>query len=162
MRVFALIVSILIPLLVGGFSAFLTSQDMNIYESAKQPLLAPPGWLFPIVWTILYVMMGIASYLVYASDADYGRKRTALTFYAVQLIMNFFWSTLFFTYRMYMIALVWLLIMWVLIIICAIRFYRIRRAAGILMGVLILWTTFAAYLNLAWYVISITPLPIAE
>lgn len=155
-HVFSLVVAILIPLLVGGFSALLTAEDMKIYDTLTKPPLAPPGWLFPIAWTILYVLMGIASYLIYTSDTDSVRKRKALMFYAGQLIMNFIWLTLFFTYGQYLIALIWLLIMWVLIIICTIRFFRIRRAAGILMGVLFLWTTFAAYLNLACYIISIT------
>ncbi len=158
-RVCALVTAILIPLLIGGFSAFLTAGDMKIYETMKHPPLAPPGWLFPIVWTILYVLMGIASYYVYTSDTEPSRKRKALTIYAAQLIMNFFWPTLFFTYEHYLIAMIWLLAMWVLIIICGIRFFRIQRIAGLFMGVLFLWTTFAAYLNLATYVISITPMP---
>lgn len=160
-RVFALIAAVLIPLLVGGFSAFLTAEDMKLYEAMAQPPLAPPGWVFPIAWTILYVLMGLASYLVYVSDADPDRKRQALLFYAAQLAMNLFWSTLFFTYAQYLIALIWLLVMWVLVLICGIRFFRIRRAAGLMMGALLLWSTFAAYLNLACYMLSITPLPIA-
>lgn len=159
-RVFALIAALLIPLLVGGFSALLTAEDMKLYETMNRPPLAPPGWVFPIAWTILYALMGLASYYVYSSDADPERKRKALLFYAAQLAMNLFWSTLFFTYQRYMISLIWLLAMWVVILVCAVRFYRIRHAAGLMMGVLFLWTTFAAYLNLACYMISITPMPI--
>lgn len=155
-RFFVLIPTILIPLLVGGLSAYLTAGDMKLYETMVKPPLSPPGWLFPIVWTILYIMMGIASYLVYTADVDPERKRKALTFYAAQLGMNLFWSTLFFTYENYLISLIWLLIMWVLILISAIRFYRIHRAAGLMMGVLFLWTTFAAYLNLGWLIITMS------
>lgn len=157
MHIFSMIVAILIPLLIGAFSTFLTSEDMVIYETMEQPPLAPPAWLFPVAWTILYILMGISSYLIYAAEADPDKTRKALTIYAIQLAMNFFWSTLFFTYSRYLIALIWLLAMWVLILICVIRFYRIRRIAGLLMGILFLWTTFAAYLNLAIYLISITP-----
>lgn len=159
-RVFALIASILTPLAVGAFSAFLTAEDMKLYGSVNRPPLAPPGWAFPIVWTLLYVVMGLASYMVFVSDAEPCRKRGALTVYAVQLAMNFFWSTLFFTYARYLLSLIWLMIMWLLILDCAVRFYRIRHAAGLMMGGLLIWTTFAAYLNLAWYVMSITPMPI--
>lgn len=159
-RVGVLLIALLIPLLVGGFSALLTAEDMKIYETMNRPPLAPPGWVFPVVWTILYVMMGLASYFVYISKADSERKRKALSYYAAQLAMNLFWSTLFFTYSRYLIALIWLLVMWVLILVCVIRFYRIRHAAGLMMGVLFLWTTFAAYLNLAAYIMSITPMPI--
>ncbi len=153
-RILLLVALILIPLLVGIFSAFLTAEDMKLYGTLADPPLAPPAWLFPIVWTVLYGMMGAASYLVAVSGAEEGEKRTALTFYAVQLAMNLFWSTLFFTYQRYLVALIWLLLMWVLILVCAIRFFRIRRAAGIMMGVLFVWTTFAAYLNLAYYMMS--------
>lgn len=153
--VFPLVIAIIIPLLVGIFSAFLTSDDMKAYEVMKHPPLAPPGWLFPIVWTILYIVMGIASYLVYVSDAGAEQKRMALTFYAAQLIMNMFWSTLFFTYKLYLVSLIWLLAMWVLIIICVFRFLRISKAAAAMMGALLLWTTFAAYLNLAYFIMNI-------
>ena len=159
-QVVALITALIIPLLVGGFSALLTAEDMKIYETMNHPPLAPPGWVFPIAWTLLYAMMGLASYMIYISDAEPERKRKALWLYAAQLAMNLFWSTLFFTYSRYLISLIWLLAMWGLILIAAIRFYRIKRAAGLMMGVLFLWTTFAAYLNLACYVMSITPMPI--
>ena len=161
-RIWTLITAMLIPVAVGVFSAFLTGSDMNIYENMNQPFLAPPGWVFPIAWTILYIVMGIASYLVYTSDADAEAKRRALRFYAAQLVMNFFWSTLFFTYGRLMISFIWIMVMWVLILICMIKFIRINTAAGLLMGVLLLWTTFAAYLNLACYVMSITPMPLSR
>ena len=161
-RVFALIIALLIPLLVGGFSALLTAADMKFYETMNHPPLSPPSWVFPIAWTILYALMGLASYYIYTSDADPERKRTALLFYAAQLVMNLFWSTLFFTYSRYLISLIWLLAMWVLILVCAVRFYRIRHTAGLMMGVLFLWTTFAAYLNFASYIMSITPMPLAN
>ena len=159
-RIFALIIALLIPLLVGGFSALLTAEDMKFYDTMARPPLSPPGWVFPVAWTILYALMGLASYFIYTSDAEPERKRKALMFYAAQLVMNLLWSTLFFTYSRYLISLIWLLVMWVLILVCAVRFYRIRHAAGLMMGVLFLWTTFAAYLNLACYIMSITPMPI--
>ncbi|MCQ2452701.1 MAG: tryptophan-rich sensory protein [Oscillospiraceae bacterium] len=159
-RPIPLIIAIVIPLLAGVFSACLTAEDMTVYETMNRPLLAPPDWVFPIAWTILYVLMGLASYFVYTSEAAPEQKRKALSVYAAQLFMNLFWSILFFTYARFLLALIWLLVMWVFVLICVIRFYRIRRSAGIIMGALFLWTTFAAYLNLAIYVMSITPAPL--
>ena len=159
-RVGILAASILIPVLTGLLSAYLTADDMALYEAMNRPRLAPPGWIFPIVWTVLYILMGAASYIVYESEPDRDTRRRALTVYFAQLAMNFFWSTLFFTYRRYLPALIWLAAMWVLVLICVMRFFRIRRSAGLMMGVLLLWTSFAAYLNLAWYVLSITPMPL--
>lgn len=155
-RFFPLIIAILIPLFVGVFSSLLTSADMDVYSTMSRPPLAPPSWLFPIVWTILYVVMGIASYLIYTSNVDDESKRTALRFYGAQLIMNFFWSIFFFTYSQYFLAWIWLMIMWVLIIICVFRFLQIHMKAGLMMGALLLWTTFAAYLNFMYFIKSVT------
>lgn len=153
-RLLPLCIALAIPLLAGGISAFWTAGDMKLYETMKHPPLAPPGWLFPVVWTILYIMMGVASYQVFTAEVEPKQKRKALTVYAVQLLMNMVWSTLFFTYTRYLLALIWLLIMWVIIFLCIIRFWKIRRSAAVMMCVLFVWTTFAAYLNLATYVIS--------
>lgn len=155
-----LLASLAIPLLIGGFSSFLTAGDMRNYEYFNHPPLSPPSWVFPVVWSILYVIMGLASYLVYTSNAEPEQKRTALTLYAAQLVMNMFWTVLFFTYVQYLIALIWLVAMWVIILMTALRFYKINRLSGIMMGVLLIWTAFAGYLNYAYYVMSITPMPI--
>ena len=152
-NIWTLITAMLIPVAVGVFSAFLTGSDMNIYENMNHPFLAPPGWVFPIAWTVLYIVMGIASYLVYTSDADSETRYEAI---------NFFWSTLFFTYSRLMIAFIWIVVMWILTMICMIKFLKINTAAGLMMGVLLLWTTFAAYLNLASYIMSITPMPLTS
>lgn len=154
-RIIVLLIALLIPLFVGGFSAFLTARDMKLYGLMDHPPLSPPSWVFPIAWTILYLMMGLASYLVYTSDVDPQRKNKALLFYIAQLSMNLFWSTLFFTYRQYLVSLIWLLVMWGLIIITTIRFFLINRASGLMMAALLLWTTFAAYLNFGFYLMSL-------
>ena len=96
-----LLVCILIPLAIGGLSAFVTRSGMEAFAQVNKPALAPPDWLFPIVWTILYVLMGIASYLVYTSDLP---VRTALTVYAIQLIFNFMWFIFFFNMQWYLFA----------------------------------------------------------
>lgn len=159
-NIFALIIAIIIPLIVGGISAFLTSGDMQIYETLSRPALAPPAWLFPIAWTILYILMGLASYFIFASTADSKKKTIALLLYAAQLVLNFFWTPLFFSYSLYLVALIELLVMWVIVLIDTILFFKIKPIAGVLMLVLLLWLSFATYLNLAYYIMSITPMPI--
>ncbi len=142
------ILSLLIPLGVGGLSAFLTRDGMATFEQMAKPPLSPPGWLFPVVWTLLYLLMGIASYRVYSAKADPEAIRRALTIYALQLGVNFFWSILFFGFGLTLIAFFWLLLLWVLIAVTALRFARIDRIAGILLLPYLLWVTFAGYLNL--------------
>lgn len=139
------------PLAVGGFSALLTRDSMATFNTLTKPALAPPGWLFPVVWTILYILMGIASYQVAISKKPNG---AALITYGIQLIFNFFWSIIFFDLNMYLFAFIWLIILWLLILRTTIRFYRISETAGILMIPYLLWVTFAGYLNLAIYLLN--------
>ena len=143
-----LIISLIIPLAVGGVSGFLNRDSMKSFESLNQPPLSPPGWLFPVVWTILYVFMGIASYLVYTSYATKRQKDTALTAYGVQLFFNFVWSFLFFNFGLYTFSFIWILILLALIILTAVLFSKISKPAAYLMIPYILWVTFAGYLNL--------------
>lgn len=142
-----LILCIAIPLAVGGASALLTQNSMETFDSVLKPPLSPPGWLFPVVWTVLYTLMGIASYLVVRSGYPY-RTRTALWVYGIQLFFNFFWSIIFFNFEQYYFAFVWLIILWLLIILNTILFYRLNKTAGYLLIPYLLWVTFAAYLNL--------------
>lgn len=108
-----LIFCIAIPLAVGGISALLTSNTMETFSTINKPPLSPPAWLFPVVWTILYVLMGIASYLVLTSEKP---NRDALTTYAIQLAFNFFWSIIFFNFELYLLAFIWLVLLWLLIL----------------------------------------------
>lgn len=149
MNIKSLIVCIIIPLAVGGLAALLTTGSMKDFEALNKPPLSPPGWLFPVVWTILYTLMGVASYLVLETPTSPGAKRGALKVYFIQLAFNFFWSIIFFALGAYEIAFAWLLILLALIIITTVRFLRINRLAGILMLPYILWVNFAGYLNLA-------------
>lgn len=159
-QLITLIIAILIPLAVGTGSAILSAKDMRFYDIMNHPFLAPPGWVFPIVWTILYVMMGVASYYVFTAEADSDLKLHALIFYGAQLVMNFFWPLIFFVGKNYLVALLLIVMMWVAILISTIQFFRVRKIAGFMMLVLLLWTTFATYLNIAYYIMSITPMPI--
>ena len=149
-----LIISVAIPLLVGGFSALLTRESMQTFDEITKPPLSPPGWLFPVVWTILYVLMGIASYLVLTADVPMGEKKLPLIFYAAQLAVNFFWSIFFFNYELYLFSFIWLVLLWLLIMITAVMFYRISKPAALLLIPYLLWVTFAGCLNFAIYILN--------
>ncbi len=142
-----LLICIAIPLLVGGISGLISMNSMQTFAALEKPPLSPPAWLFPVVWTILYILMGIASYLIIASDTTQRETERALSLYALQLFFNFFWSILFFNLGLYWFAFAWLLVLWVLIGLCIIYFSRISNTAALLMVPYFLWVTFAAYLN---------------
>lgn len=147
-----LIKSIAIPLVLGGVSAFLTRGSMEVFEKLNQPPLSPPGWVFPVAWTILYILMGIASYLVMEAKADPDKIAGAMTLYIWQLVVNFLWPTFFFNFGWYLFSFIWLVLLWFLVLITTLRFYNVSKAAGLLMVPYLLWTTFACYLNLGvWY-----------
>ena len=140
-----LLLSLLISLGTGGLAALFTGNSMEFYQSLKQPPLSPPGWVFPLAWTILYSLMGVAAYLVWMRDST-GRNG-ALFFYGLQLIFNFVWPLLFFNARAYLASLIWLLLLCVLILITTARFFQETKAAGWLMIPYLLWVAFAGYLN---------------
>lgn len=150
-----LIMALLVPLLIGGISASLTSQAMVAYGNMNKPPLSPPPWVFSVAWTILYILMGLASYFIIVSESDPRSKAMALNVYAIQLAMNFVWSIIFFNWSMYLAAFIWLMVMLGIVIVCAFRFYNVSRTATYLFIPYILWLTFAAYLNLGAYVLSI-------
>ena len=143
----ALIISLLIPLAVGGLAAWLTMDSMAQFAALAQPPLSPPGWVFPVVWTVLYLLMGWASFLVWKSDAPQVEKTRALGLYGVQLAVNFAWPLLFFRAGLYGFALVWLVILLVLVAETMLAFGRIDRRAAWLLAPYFLWLLFAAYLN---------------
>ena len=149
-----LIICLAIPLVVGGAAGLLTMNSMEAFEALNQPPLSPPGWLFPVVWTVLYVLMGIASYLVSVSDAPHEEKARALWTYGIQLAFNFLWPIAFFNLKWYLFAFLWLVILWILIMITALRFGRIRKPAGYLLVPYLLWVAFAGYLNLGIYLLN--------
>ncbi len=148
------IIGILIPVGVGLLSAFATRQSMDIYQTIVQPPLAPPGFLFPLVWTILYILMGISSTIVYNSNASTDDKNRALLIYGVQLIVNFFWSIIFFNNRAFLFSFIWLLLLWVLIIAMILFFRKINKTAACLQLPYLLWVTFAGYLNLMIFLLN--------
>lgn len=142
-------IAVAIPLVVGGISAFISMRAMDDFEKLNQPALSPPGWLFPVAWTILYILMGIASYLVFRGGASEKDTSRALKVYAFQLGLNFLWSIIFFNLSLYTVAFVELILLWLTVLLCTILFYGISKPSAYLMIPYILWLTFAAYLNLS-------------
>ncbi len=140
-----------LPLAVGGLAA-LISGGMSDYKLLNQPPLSPPGWVFPVVWTILYLLMGYAAYRVQSKGG--GGASRARVFYYVQLGLNFLWPVLFFGFHAYLLAFVELLILWVAIAVTAWKFASIDEPAGDLLLPYLLWVTFAAYLNLGVYLLN--------
>lgn len=148
-----IIMMIAIPLVVGTLSGLLFSAG-DEYGAMVKPPLSPPSWLFPVVWTILFALMGVSSYLVYSSDADKSEKTSALWIYGIQLLVNFFWPLFFFKMGEYLFSFIWLLILWGLVLLMILKFNRINKTAGLLQIPYIVWLTFAAYLNLAVYILN--------
>ena len=141
-----LLICLGIPLAVGGLSALL-SGGMSNYQTLNQPPLSPPGWVFPVVWSVLYLLMGYASYRVLTSGADPKQIRQALTLYAAQLFFNFLWSPVFFGLQWRLVAFFILIVMWLLIYLTMKAFSEIDEWAGNLLLPYLLWVTFAGYLN---------------
>lgn len=142
-----------IPLAVGGLSALL-SGGMGSYKIMNQPPLSPPGWVFPIVWTILYLLMGEASYRVLTSGEDRVLIRTALIAYGVQLGLNLLWSPVFFGLQMYLLAFLVLIALWVAIFVTLRLFSDIDERAGTLLIPYLLWVSFAGYLNFGVFLLN--------
>ena len=140
-----LLICLAIPLAVGGLSALITSSSMEAFAALRQPPLSPPGWVFPVVWTVLYLLMGRASRRVYRLGAPESRK--ALTLYYVQLAVNFVWPLLYFRAQEYRIAFWWLLLLLALVLATLSAFYRLDKTAGRLLVPYVAWLLFAAYLN---------------
>ena len=149
-----LAVSLAIPLAVGGLAAFLTRDGMKLFAMVKQPPLSPPAWLFPVVWTILYLMMGAASYLVCTAGVSETRRSRALTVYGLSLAANFLWPILFFTVEAWLLALFLLLVLWILVAVSALLFSAIDNRAGKLMLPYLVWLSFAVYLNVGVWLLN--------
>lgn len=145
-----LTIAVLIPLAAGTFSSLISGNKS--YSVFNKPSFSPPAYLFPVVWTFLYILMGVSSYIIYSSN-DAG-KRKALTTYVIQLVFNFFWSILFFGLSQYLFAFIWLIALIILIAIMIYQFYEISPVAAYLQIPYLLWCLFAAYLNYTIYTLN--------
>lgn len=140
-----LIISIIIPVGLGAIVGLLTSSSS--YKDMVQPSFAPPGILFPIVWTILYILMGISSYII--SKSNNILKSDALFTYYLQLGVNLLWSFFFFTFKWYWFSAVWIILLIYLVIKMIKKFYNISRLSGYLQIPYLLWLLFALILNIS-------------
>lgn len=143
-----LFISILIPLIVGGLSAVFTQSGVHgWYVLANKPSYNPPNWLFAPVWTVLFIMMGVALYLVWKTDGQHQIKRMAISLFAAQLTLNFFWSFIFFYAHQPGWAFADIIALWVLILFTIIYFNKISTIAAWLLVPYIFWVSFASLLN---------------
>lgn len=142
--------SILIPVIVGGVVGLIISGSID-YNSLEKPFLAPPSILFPIVWTILYILMGVSYGLLETKDLLDSRAKII---YYVQLFVNALWSIFFFTLKWRLFAFIWILLLAFLVILMVAEFYKKNKTAGLLQIPYLLWTLFALYLNLSIYLLN--------
>ena len=140
-------VSILLTLAVGGLRGFLTSMGMDSFDALTKPPLTPPSFLFPIVWTVLFILMGVGAARIFMTEPTAARNR-ALIVYVVQLAVNFFWSIIFFNLQAYAFAFFWLILLWVLILTMIYLFCKVDKPAALIQIPYAIWVTYAGYLNL--------------
>ena len=147
-----LIKSIAIPLLVGIISGLLTRGGMVQFLKVNQPPLTPPSIVFPIVWTILFTLMGISAYFIQTSYSTDQAIAKAMSVYHYQLLVNFLWPVFFFNLQWYGFSFLWLALLWVMVAVMIKQFYAIKPIAAYLNIPYLIWLTFAAYLNLGvWW-----------
>ncbi|MBP2133771.1 tryptophan-rich sensory protein [Methanomicrobium sp. W14] len=150
-----LAVSIVICIIPGIFGSLFTStSDGSWYSSLAKPWFLPPSFLFPVVWTALYIMMGISLYLILKEDISKRNVNIAAVFFAVQLILNACWSFLFFGLESPLYGLIGIIFLWIFILLTIVASYKVSRYAGVLLVPYILWVTFAAVLNAAVLVLN--------
>lgn len=139
---------------IGILSGLLSRQGMQIYSQlVEKPPLSPPAWLFPIVWTILYALMGIGAARIYLAE-DTKQTRQSLNLFIAQLVVNFFWSLIFFNAQAFVFAALWIVLLWVLVLLMILSFYKTDPLAAWLQIPYLIWLTFAAYLNFAVWIMS--------
>ena len=146
-------VSILLTLAVGGLSGFLTSMGMDSFDALTKPPLTPPSFLFPIVWTVLFILMGVGAARIFMTEPTAARNR-ALIVYVVQLVVNFLWSIIFFNLQAYDFAFYWLILLWVLILTMIYLFCKVDKPAALIQTPYAIWVTFAGYLNLMIWLLN--------
>lgn len=139
-------------LAAAAVSAFLTGDFSSGYQTLIKPSLSPPAFLFPIVWTFLYILMGISAWLIYETKRR--GKHDALKLYILQLAVNLVWPLLFFGMRLYLLSFFWLLFLLLLVFLMILRFYPLSEKAALLQIPYVLWLIFAGYLNLSIYLLN--------
>lgn len=148
-------ISILISVGVGALSALITRGNMDLYDEIRTPPLAPPSILFPIVWTVLYILMGISAAMIYLNrTSDFKKRTAALATYASSLVVNFAWSIIFFNFKAYFFAFIWLLLLLYLVIKTIVQYRGIDKIAAYLQIPYAIWVTFAGYLSFGIWILN--------
>lgn len=149
------LVTSLIPPFAAGFLGWLfTRNSMEVYGTLNTPPLSPPDVVFPIVWSILYLLMGVSLYLVRSTGGESEVKKKGYIVYAIQLVFNFLWTVLFFRFGLYGFSAIWLGALIVLILLNIFYFGKVNRNAGLLLVPYLLWCLFALYLNIGIFILN--------
>lgn len=138
---------------VGALAGWLTREGIETFKTIKKSSLTPPNAVFPFVWSILYALMGIGAARVWNAPESPERSR-GLKLFTLQLIVNFFWSLLFFNLQAYGLSFLWLVLLWILILIMIMSFKKVDKVAAALQIPYLIWTTFAGYLNFAVWLLN--------
>lgn len=150
LKVYAFFIGI--TLLLGGLSGLVSRSGIKAYESLEKPMLTPPSAVFPIVWTVLYILMGIGISRVFLADSF--EKGKPLLIFTAQLLVNFLWAPIFFNLQAFGFAFFWILLLWLLIAIMIVLFWRVDKTAAVLQIPYLLWVTFATYLTYSVWMLN--------
>lgn len=140
-----LVISCLIPLSLGLLVSFFLNT--NLYEQLIKPEFSPPRIIFPIVWSIIYILLGISNYLT-------NKNKEANIIYYISLAINLIWPIIFFNYKEYLIALIWIILLLIFVIIMTIKYFKINKLSGLLQIPYILWILYATYLNYNIFILN--------
>lgn len=146
-----LIIIIVITFIVGSFFSFFTMNNMDTFKELEKPVNVP-GVLFPVVWSILYLLMSISCYIITTKDDK--NKDNAIIWYGIQLIINSLWSLIFFGFSAYLFSFIWIILLLAIVIIMIVKFYKIDKMAAYLNIPCVLWILFAGFLNLGIYILN--------
>ncbi len=149
-----LLIHIVSAELVGAFAGLISKHSFSFYQDLAKPPFSPPGWVFPVIWVILYALMGLSVFLIETSGAEHREKKKAFWIYGVQLFVNFLWSVVFFRLRLIPLSVAVILLLLLLVITMIIAFWKIRPAAAYINVPYLLWTAFAVYLNIGVFLFN--------
>ncbi|WP_342305524.1 TspO/MBR family protein [Methanolobus sp. ZRKC5] len=151
-----LVISIALCQITGILGGIFTYNSISTwYASLVKPYFVPPGWLFSVVWPLLYLLMGIAFYIIWQKGWQIRKVRTAMYVFSIQLFLNLLWSILFFGLRSPFMGLIDIVLLWIVIVLNIVLFYRISKPAGMLLVPYILWVSFATMLNYSIMILNL-------
>lgn len=149
-----LLIFIVTAELTGAVSALIAGDFASFYAEVTQPPLSPPAWVFPVVWAVLYALMGISAYMIWNTGNKSRERSIALKIYFIQLAVNFSWSIIFFRFRLLGAAAVVAVVLFVLVVLMILSFSRVRKLAANINIPYLIWLAFAAYLAIGTYILN--------